>query len=138
MNGRIDDSREARRGNLGGDGRRLVRAEEGRPLERVAQLTDVSRPRLRLQPGEGLRIDLRLAVEEVIHVQRDVLGAFSQRRQHDDGAGQSEEQVLAKRSDVHGAAQIAVGCRDDPDVDVNGGGAADRHDDSPLERAEQA
>src|SRR5207244_10726768 len=67
----------------------------------------------------------------------DVLGALAERRKDDPGRGQSIVQILAKVSAVHLEPQIAVGRRDDPDVDRDLAIAADPPKSPALEDPEE-
>ena len=69
--------------------------------------------------------------------QRDVVGAVVQRRQVQPHDAEPVEQVLAEPAGADLVLEVAVGRRDDPDVDLLRLRAADAADLALLERAQQ-
>ena len=108
---------------VGADGRPF--AENRRPFQDVAKLSDISRPFVleeRLSclarqtsgwPAEG-PADL---LQKGLAQRHDVGRTFSQRRNLDIEDPEAVEQVLAKVAALDGFAQVAVGGGDDADVD---------------------
>ena len=113
-------------------------AEDGRPLEHVPKLADVSGPgvseerllRVAGDPGRGtaqLGADL---LEECSREGQDVLRALAQRRDPDLEDGEPVVEIFAERAACHGRSQVAVGSGDDADVGLQGPRPAE-----PLELA---
>src|SRR6266542_2239716 len=62
---------------------------------------------------------VRVMFEEPLRQDRDFVAPLAERRQRDAHDVQPEEEILAEPSFRDGALEIAIGGRDDPDVDVD-------------------
>ena len=118
---------------------------DDRPLDGVLQLAHVAGPvvgdqRLhRLLGDPGRRRGRRVAElrQEVLHQQRDVVLALSQRRHMDGDHVQAVVQVLAETPGVDLFLQVPVGRGDHPAVDLDRRAAADPLELLVLEHAQQ-
>ena len=122
--------------------RRRVAADAGRPLDVVAQLADVARPRMLEQRRDPRRI--ADALGGVVELggdrgdqQRDVVGALAQRRQRDLEDGEPVVEIGAEPAAVDVGAQVAVGRGDHANVDGDARRAADPLHGPALEHAQE-
>src|SRR6266508_6954138 len=104
---------------------RLPLADGHSVFKRVLELPDVTRPRVAQQSPQRLRREAQRATlastdpgEQYAGERLHVLAAFPQGRDLDRHDAQPVEEVFAEVSVGDGAAQVAVGCRDDPRVRV--------------------
>src|SRR5215510_8872616 len=77
------------------------------------------------------------APDEMIDVQIEIGGTVAQRRHFDHETEKTIVEVATKTPLRHHLLEIAIGGRDDSDVDGNGGCAADSSDLTFLDRDEQ-
>ena len=77
------------------------------------------------------------AVDQVTHEQRNVAAPFAQRRQRDRKHVQAVVEIAPEAPAPHLLGQIAVGRRDDADVDVDRARTAEAFDLPFLEHAQQ-
>ena len=123
----------------------LARPQHDRALDDVLQLTDVARPVVLLEHGQGLRRHaprrpahlLRQLLDEVGDQQRDVLAAIAQRRQVERDDVETVEEILAQDALGDGAPDVAVRGGDEADVDLDVAGVAHPTDLPLLDGAEQ-
>src|SRR5262245_1771115 len=84
------------------DGEYFVVAQDDRPLDHVLELSHIAWPCVRLKQGECVLADvpdrlpslLRVALDQVLHEQRDVIHTLTQRRDADGKDIQPVEQIL--------------------------------------------
>ena len=100
-------------------------AERHRPLHRVLQFAHISRPVVSHQPPHGIFRNgangpQRIAefLQKKTDQQRNIALAFSQRRQFDLHHVQPEIEVLPEGAGANGGFQIAIGGRNDADIDT--------------------
>ena len=103
------------------------RAAHGQRGEDVLQLAHISRPLITRQRGDCRGAQRRAAADargrlapEMFGQHGDVLAAIAKSRHGDVDDVEPVEEVEPEPSAVHLAAQIAIGGRDDPDVDAPG------------------
>src|SRR5947207_2618675 len=128
-----------------GEGDLLATRDEHGALERVLQLADVARPRVRQQAPVRLRLDGvgaalvlgTVAVEEGAHEDRHVLAALAQRRHGDGHRVDAKVEVLAEAAVLHRLLGVAVGRREQAEVHGDGLGAADPPHHALLEHAQE-
>jgi hypothetical protein len=84
-----------------------------------------------------LQIRLPEGRDERSHELREIVDPMPERRNRDEGRGESKEQILAKLSDRHFALEIAVRGGDDPHVDLPLLMAPDATHAPTVERAEK-
>ena len=124
---------------------RLAAGDDGRMLDRVAQLADVAGPGLGCGARRGRR---RRAWSSATSARRACLkkcsarAGMSSRRSRKRGKvdledAEAEEQVFAEFTGRHQLAQRAVGRRDDPDVGEPRPRVADRRDFAVLDGPQQ-
>ena len=114
-------------------------------LNHISQLTDVPRPvpRLELAKGFGRNFAndatqlLALDLRDVFDQKRNVLTTLSERREVDGHNRQAVEEILAKPPRTNFVFQIAIGGRDDSNIDLTCGVAADSLDLTLLNRPKQ-
>src|SRR6266566_2910658 len=114
-------------------------------LDHVLELAHVARPVVGREPLQGLLLDIadglpRLlceAVDQVLDQDRNVVGAFAQRRQADGEDVQPIEQILPEPAALHRGLEIAVARREHTHVHHNRMTAADALDLSLLEHTQQ-
>jgi hypothetical protein len=128
---------------------RVAVAERHRALDHVDQLAHVARPRVRDQRRHRVARDpdhplgavgaavVALGLEEVLDQLGDVVGALAQGRQVDADDAEPVEQVLAEAPGPDLVLEVAVGRRDDPDVDLDRLARPDPPDLALLEGAQQ-
>src|SRR5713226_63306 len=119
-------------------------AQRHSALDCVFKLSDVARPVIAHQPTHGVFRDgahralrVRKLFQKETYQQWDVALAVAQWRQFDLHHVQAEVEVLPERTGAESRFQIAVGGRDDPDVDVHPIGGPDRFDLPLLQGAQQ-
>ncbi len=124
------------------DGPPFVREGQGGG-HRVAELADVARPVVALQPGQGRGRDPLEGVggaqvgQHVAHQGRDIVEASAKGREVNSDLGHPEEEVAAEEAFVDLAGEVAAGGGDDADVDGAVGVAADGFDATLGEDAEE-
>jgi hypothetical protein len=79
----------------------------------------------------------REAGQEMLDQERNVVGAFAQRRYADDDDGDPVVQILAERAQLDTPLRVLVGRRDEPDVDSPRFGSSDLHELARLDDAQQ-
>src|SRR5450631_1982355 len=119
-------------------------SEDHQFLDGVAQLPGVARPRARTHPPNGGLVDLvvlpvaRGILREVrLDQHGNVLGSPSQRWQRYRRNRQPVKQILSEGSTPHLLAQVAIGRRDDANVDRDWNRPAHRADLTPFENPQQ-
>ena len=120
-------------------------ADDHGALDHVLELAHVSRPRVRLEQLERLRVDAadRLAdlagaaPHEVLREEPDVSGALAQRRHLEREDGESIVEVAAEAALCNCLEEIAVRGRDDTHVGRQRDRAADPFELALLEHAQQ-
>ncbi len=125
-------------------GNHLLRIERGEAAHEILQLADIARPaialhalqRRRLQRFQRQALARRLG-EEMAGEIADVFGALAQRRQAQRHDIEAEEQVLAEQALLDEDAQVLVGRRDDADIGLDRGAAADGGVFALLEHAQK-
>src|SRR5262249_38691275 len=96
------------------------------PLDHVLQLTHVPGPRVGAQRlhrgrrdfGDWRSVGRNVAAEEMLDQFGNVLASIAQRRYDDVDDVEAVIQVVAELTLTDQLPQIAIGCRDDADVDV--------------------
>ena len=124
---------------------RVVVGEYDGPLDAVAQLADVSRPLVgeeRFEGGGGEVVNSPPGLggkpgEEMAGQRLDVLAPPPQRRHDDLHNFEAEIEIAAELVGCDRILEIAVGSRDDADVDLHPLAAADTLERMPLENAEK-
>jgi len=119
-------------------------AQQHRALQHILQLADIARPAVRHQsvdrclgrPGEGFTLR-QMAQHQRGGDRAHVEAALSERLQHQRHHIQTPVQVGAEPSFGDLGCEIAVGSRDDADIDRNRLGRADRQNFTLLERTQQ-
>ena len=113
-------------------------------LHRVAQLTDIARPRAQhpLRKQFGRQVAARAvafveAVEETLGQRRDVFATFAQRRQLDRKVGQAVVKVRTQYVAGHRIGRIAIGRRDDAHINRHVVLAAEAGDHAVFQRTQQ-
>ena len=120
-------------------------AQDDRPLDDVAQLADVARPLEapelrqavildRVDPLPDLARDL---VDDGSRQQREVLGPLAQGWDHHWEDRQAEVEVGPELAVGHRLLDVAVGCRDDPDVRPHAAGTPEALEDAVLQDAQE-
>src|SRR6056297_2400355 len=103
--------------------KRRVAGEDVRTLERVAQLADVSGPRVRPQRAEHFRRESLVTSTEIGHQARgddlDVFESIAQRRQVDREHVEAVVEILAEVAVVDQPLEVLVRGRHDPHVDLD-------------------
>lgn len=124
--------RHARRGRPGSRWRkpcpihakRFSFAENHGPLDYILQLADVARPIISFEQIQGTSADVtdslarlvRVAVNQVLGQQRNIVGALSKRRQSNREYTQAIVQILTKAALRHGRAQVSICGRQHPHI----------------------
>ena len=124
---------------------RLVAREDHQPLDLVLQLPDVPRPGVGRQAPEGPVGEALappagggVALEEVVHQDRQVLEALAQGRQAQGDDVEAVVEVLAEGAGGDPLREVPVGGGDDADVDRHGPGVAHGRQHALLEHPEEA
>ena len=132
-------------GNVGGGQRRRIAGEHDHVLDRVTKLTHISRPGVSHQHATrlgGNALDLRPVprirhVQEVFDQQRNILTPLTQRGNQHCRALDPEVEVLAKFFVGHLLLQVAVGRRNNADIDLHRFVGADANDFTIFQHAQQ-
>ncbi len=114
-------------------------------LDGVLELANVARPGVGLDEAarSGAELEIGLAkfaaesFEKIFGEEDGVAAAFAKRRDGDGHGGDAEVEIFSKLFFAHGGLEIAVGGGDQPDVDFDGGGAADAVEAAFFEDAEE-
>src|SRR5215831_5639087 len=122
----------------------LLVATHHRPLDDVAQLTDVAGPRMVAEAHHGRLVDpldlpsvlLVELCDEGLHEERDVLGPLAQRRERDGEHVDPIVQILPEGLVTHSLGGVAVGRGHDPNVNLDLRLAPDPANHAVLENAE--
>ena len=120
-------------------------AHDHRPLNHVLQLAHIARPRIRPQVIERPLVDApdrlarlpRVAIDEVLDQQRDVVGPLAKRRHRDGKHVQPVEEIAAERARLDRRLQVAVRGGDHAHVDANRCASSDTLELTLLQDAEQ-
>lgn len=122
-----------------------VLRQDGGAFDDVLQFADVSGPVVAHQLahvafGQPQHIALvaSLAGEEVARQERNILAALAQRHRMDREHVEAEVQVFAKAAALHVLLEVAIGRRDEADVDIAGALVADALKMALLEPAQQS
>ncbi len=124
----------------------VAAAEHHRALDGVLQLAHVAGPGVVLEhaaaassekPRTALRVLRRVALQEVLGEQRNVLAPRGQRGDAHLDHVEAVVEVLAEAALLHLALQVLVGGGDEPHVDLDGLGAAEPLDLALLQHAQQ-
>ena len=119
--------------------------QDQRALDHVLQLADVPRPGVGAERGHRRGVDPahrlagagRVLLQEVLGQMRDVARPIAQRREQDREDVQAVIEILSKRAVGDLLLEIAVGGRDDADVDLDRLGAAHPLELALLQHAQQ-
>src|SRR3989442_3537554 len=118
-------------------------SEDYAPLDHVLKFTDVARPTILLEGGQGVARKAvhslaelaAVAADEVVHEQRHVRDPLGERRYLDRHDVQSIVQVFAEGPAPYRLLEVHVRCRHDTHVDLDGPRAAHPLDLALLEHA---
>src|SRR5688572_13794264 len=111
-----------------------------RAFDDVLQLSDVSRPAIRLQSGRRVGVEGRWvagALQKSLCERQEIVRSFAKGRDDDAHAVEAKVQIRAERSDRGEALEIAVRRGHEADVDALRLHASDAHDLAALEDAEE-
>src|SRR5262249_2928476 len=122
---------------------RCPAAQEERPMYDVAQLSDVARPGMGLEPCQGIgsethRLSARGELrEQMLGEGGNAAAAIAERRKRQRADGEPVEEIVPELPGTSRGQQVAIGGGDDADVHVRRAARTHPLDLPRLERTEQ-